>query len=190
MKTKEDVMVQETAGVATYTVDAAHSSVEFSVRHMGFTKVRGRFARYDAVVKLDPGALQTLSAETRIEVASVETGDAKRDAHLRSADFFDAETYPEMTFVSTEVRSVSASTFELAGDLTIHGVTRAVVLKGEYLGAGKDPWGNERVAFEASTRINREDFGLTWNQLLETGGVLVGKEVEISLQVQAVRQDA
>ena len=175
--------------VATYTVDPAHSEIGFQVRHLGFSRVRGYFGDYEATVHLDPDQLSTLQVEATIQADSITTGDEKRDTHLRSEDFFEVETYPELTFESTGVQNVSGDSFELNGNLTIHGVTKPVTLKGTYLGAGKDPWGGERVGFEASTKINRKDFGLNWNTVLESGGVLVSEKVEILLDVQAVRQD-
>lgn len=177
------------AAVATYHADPAHSSVRFKVRHLGFSKVTGRFGAFDATVRLDPGDLTTLEAEATIDAASISTGDEKRDAHLRSEDFFEVETYPELTFRSTGVRNVRGDDFELEGELTMHGVTKPVVLAGTFLGTARDPWGGERVGFEAQTTINRKDFGLNWNSVLETGGVLVGEDVEIVLDVQAVQQD-
>ena len=175
--------------VATYNVDPAHSEVGFQVRHLGFSRVRGYFGEYEATIRLNPDQLSTLQVEATIQADSISTGDDKRDAHLRSEDFFEVETYPELTFESTGVQNVSADSFELTGNLTMHGVTKPVTLKGTYLGAGQDPWGGQRVGFEASAKINRKDFGLNWNTVLETGGVLVSEEVEIVLNVQAVRQD-
>ena len=176
-------------GLTTFAVDSAHSDVQFKVRHLGFSKVTGHFGTFEATVQMDPHDLESLQTAATIEAASVYTGDDKRDAHLRSEDFFEAETYPELTFRSTGVRSVSGDTFQLEGELTIRGVTKNVVLDGVFLGTATDPWGGERVAFEARTKINRKDFGLTWNTVLETGGVLVGEDVEIFLDVQAVQQD-
>jgi polyisoprenoid-binding protein YceI len=174
--------------VQTYQVDPSHSQVQFSVRHLGFSKVRGRFGAFDAVLGMAPGDLSTIEAEATVQIDSVDTRDEKRDAHLRSGDFFDAENHPELIFKSTGVRNVSGDQFDLAGDLTIRGTTHPVVLKATYLGEATDPWGGERVAFDAKTKINRKDYGLNWNTVLETGGVLVGEEVEISLEIQGVQQ--
>jgi len=178
----------QAVGVHTFNVDLSHSQVSFSVRHLGFSKVRGRFSAFEATVQLDPSDLSTLTTEATIEAASVTTGQEQRDTHLRSADFFDADTFPTLSFKSTGVEAVSGDTLKLSGDLTIHGVTRSVVLAVEYLGTAIDPWGGHRVAFEAKTTINRKDFGLMWNSVLESGGLLVGEEVEISLEIQAVQQ--
>ena len=172
--------------IATYTVDPAHSRVGFSVRHMGFARVRGSFEEFEGEVGLAEGDLSTLETKATIRAASITTNAPDRDKHLRSADFFEVETYPEITFHSREVKSVDGDSFVLVGDFTLHGVTETIELKGTYLGGGKDPWGKRRVGFEASARINRKNFGLNWNTALETGGFLVGDEVEISLEIQAV----
>lgn len=176
-----------TVSLPTYKVDSAHSHVGFKVRHLGFSKVKGKFDDFDIIVKGDPTYLLTLSAEASIQTASINTGNSDRDEHLRSKDFFDAEVWPALSFKSTAIRNVNGNRFELEGSLTIRDVSRPVVLAGEFLGEAKDPWGNDRIAFEASTTISRKDFGLTWNQILETGGLLVGEEVEIILDVQAVK---
>src|SRR5262249_25649968 len=126
----------------------------------------------------------------RIEAASISTRDEKRDAHLRSPDFFDVERHPAITFESTKVERLEGSDYRVSGDLTIHDVTRPVVLETEYLGIGKDPWGGERIAFSARTKINRKDYGLNWNQVLEAGGVLVGETIEIALDVEALKAKA
>ncbi len=173
--------------MTTWNIDTSHSGVHFSVRHMVIAKVRGSFDRFRGTLELDEGNSEASKVTVRIEAASIDTREEKRDAHLRSADFFDVEKYPELAFVSTNVEALGGDRYRVTGDLTIHGVTREVVLDAESLGAGKDPWGNDRIAFQAQTSIRRRDFGLTWNQALETGGVLVGDEVEISLDVQAVK---
>ena len=175
-----------TATAQTYAIDASHSQVGFSVRHLGFSKVRGRFETFEGTVQLVPDRLDTLAVTATIDAASINTGNGQRDAHLRSADFFETETHPSITFTSTGVRDVSGSTFTLVGTFSMHGVTQEVELQGEYLGATTDAWGNARVAFEATAALNRKEYGLTWNQLLETGGVAVSEKVEITLEVQAV----
>lgn len=180
---------QTSTAVKTFTIDPSHSRLGFTVRHMGFSKVRGSFEQFEGVVRLEPGNLSSLEAQGAAQTSSVTTNDAKRDAHLRSADFFEVEKYPTITFQSTGVRNVSGDSFTLVGDFTLHGVTKTVEFKGEYLGEGKDPWGGTRVAFEASAKINRKEFGLNWNAVLETGGFLVSDEVEIRLEVQAVEQN-
>lgn len=174
--------------VQTYTIDPAHSRLGFVVRHLGFSKVRGSFEQFEGTIHLNPGDLSTLEAEATAKTETITTNDEKRDAHLRSADFFESETYPTITFKSTGVKGVSGSTFTLVGDLTIHGVTKRVELEGEYLGEGKDPWGGTRVAFEAQTTINRKDYGLNWNVALEAGGFLVSEDVQILLEIQATQQ--
>ena len=172
----------------TYTVDPSHSRLGFVVRHLGFSKVRGAFEQFEGTVRMAPGDLSTLEATATVQTHSITTNEEKRDAHLRSADFFEIETYPTITFQSTEVRDVDGDRFTLVGDLTMHGVTERVALEGEYLGEGGDPWGGRRVGFEARTKVNRKAFGLNWNVALEAGGWLVSEDVEIILEVQAVQQ--
>lgn len=174
-------------GVKTYRIDPEHTTIQFRVRLLGFSRVTGWFRRFEGKVLLHPLYLSTLQAAVQIETASVDTGSEARDAHLRSADFFDADTFPEMTFASTAVRDVGVDAFRLEGVLSLHGVERPVVLEATYLGESADPWGGgRRVAFEAYTRFNRHDFGLGWNQFVETGSWLVGDDVEVELAVQAV----
>jgi polyisoprenoid-binding protein YceI len=173
-----------------WQVDAAHSAVNLSVRHMVISKVRGRFARWSANLALDTADLGRSSVQVEIEAASIDTGVADRDAHLRSADFLDAEKYPSLRYASRRVEALSPERLRVIGDLTIRNTTREVVLEVEYGGQGKDPWGNQRAGFTATTSINRKDFGLTWNQALETGGVLVADRVDIEIELQAIRQVA
>jgi polyisoprenoid-binding protein YceI len=174
--------------VETYTIDPAHSRMGFVARHMGFSKVHGSFEQFEGSVQMTPGELSTLEAKATLEAASITTNDEKRDAHLRSGDFFDVETYPTITFKSTDVHGIDGDAFTLVGDLTIRGVTKTVELEGNYLGEGQDPWGGTRVAFEAETTVNRKEFGLNWNVVLEAGGVLVGEKIRIVLEIQAVEQ--
>lgn len=176
---------QNTA-LQSFRIDPTHSQVRFAVRHMGFSKVRGQFHGFDGVVRMAPGQLDTLEVEGSVQIATITTGEDKRDAHLRSADFFAADEFPEMTFESTDVSEVKGTHARLTGDLTIRGTTKRVVLDVTYLGEATDPWGGTRVALEAEGTINRKDFGLNWNQVLEAGGLLVGETVEIALDVQAV----
>lgn len=171
----------------TYAIDATHSSVEFVVRHMMITKVRGRFGAVSGSIALAPGSTVPAAIEATIDASSIDTREAQRDAHLRSADFFDVESYPQLTYKSTRIEA-DGENFRVYGDLTLHGVTREVVLEGEFEGRGADPWGGQRVSFGAQAKINRKDFGLSWNQALETGGMLVSDEVRIELNVQAVLQ--
>jgi polyisoprenoid-binding protein YceI len=176
------------AAVTSYAIDPTHSRMGFVVRHLGFSKVRGSFEQFEGTVEMESDALSTLRAEAAIQAASVNTNEPKRDAHLRSADFFETDTYPTLTFRSTEVRDVDGDTFTLVGELTMHGITRTVAFKAEYIGTSADPWGGTRVGFEATTKVNRKDYGLNWNVALEAGGWLVSEDVEIVLEVQAVQQ--
>jgi len=173
--------------VATYTVDPGHSSVGFAVRHLGFSKVRGRFTAFEGTLELDQADLSTLSTHASIDAGTITTGDEKRDAHLRSDDFFAVEEHPELSFTSTGTRSVGSDRLEIDGELTMRGVTHPVTFDAVYLGEARDPWGGDRVAFEATTKVNRKDYGLNWNAALETGGFLVANEVEIVLEIQAVK---
>jgi polyisoprenoid-binding protein YceI len=182
-----NTLTQEVA-LATYDIDSAHSRLGFIARHLGFSKVRGSFETFEGSIRMEPGDLSTLQAEATIETASITTNEEKRDNHLRSADFFDAEKYPNLTFQSTRIHDVEGNSFKMVGDLTIHGVTKEVELLGERLGEGPDPWGGTRVGFEARTLINRKDFGLNWNVALEAGGFLVGEDIEIVLEIQAVKE--
>ncbi|MDD7929165.1 YceI family protein [Microbacterium thalli] len=166
----------------TWALDASHSEVGFSVRHMMISKVRGTFAVAEATIVAPENPLD-LTLEAKVDVASINTKDEGRDGHLRSADFFDVETYPTMTFVSTGVREQGGD-FLVDGNLTIKDVTKPVTFTVEFGGFGTDPWGNYKAGATAKTVINREEFGLTWNAALETGGVLVGKDVTIELDLQ------
>jgi len=171
----------------TWAIDPSHSEVAFSVRHMMISKVRGTFAIRNAEIIAPANPLEA-KVTASVDVASVNTRDEGRDNHLRSADFFDAETYPTLDFVSTGVR-IEGDTFLVDGDLTIHGVTKPVTFDLEFGGFGTDPWGNYKAGATATTTINREDFGLVWNAALETGGVLVGKDVTITLDLQGALQN-
>ena len=170
-----------------WAVDTHHSTVEFVARHLMVTKVRGRFGEYDAVIEIGERP-EDSRVDVTIQAASIKTGEEARDAHLVGADFLDVEQYPTLTFHSTAVRPTGASNWRVDGDLTIHGVTRPTVLDVEFGGVASDPWGNTKAFFSATTELDREDFDLTWNQPLASGGVLVGKKVKIELEVEAVRQ--
>ena len=176
--------------IETWNIDVAHAGIHFSVRHMVVAKVRGSFKKFSGTVSLDPSAPAGASAVASIEVASLDTGVEQRDGHLRSADFFDVERFPAISFQSTKVERSGGSNLKVTGNLTLRDVTRPVVLEVEQLGTAKDPWGNTRAAFSARTSIDRRDFGLKWNQALEAGGVLVGEKVDIELEVQAVKAQA
>ena len=170
-----------------WNLDTVHSGINFTVRHMVVSKVRGRFAKFNGTVALDESDITRSTVEATIDASSIDTGTAQRDDHLKSADFFDVERFPEIRFLSTPIEKVSGDRYRVTGELTIHGVTRSVALETEYGGRGKDPWGNERVGFTAKGAIDRKDFGLVWNQALETGGVLVSDRVDLELEVQVVR---
>ena len=171
----------------SFAIDTSHSAAAFSVKHLVVAKTRGRFTDFAGTVTIDNDPLKS-SVEVTINAASITTGDDTRDAHLRNPDFLDVEKYPTLTYKSTSVRHVKGENFVVDGDLTIAGVTKPVALNLEYQGVVTDPWGGTRAVFNASTKINREDFGLTYNQVLETGGVLVGKDITIELEVEAVKQ--
>jgi polyisoprenoid-binding protein YceI len=168
-----------------WTIDKAHSDIFFTVRHMVITKVRGRFLEWDGTLALDEQDWPKSHVEVSIEAASISTNDEKRDGHLRSADFLDAEKFPKLTFKSTKVEKASGDKLKVTGDLTIRDVTKSVTLDVAVLGKAKDPWGNNKIAFNGKVAIQREEFGAKWNQALEAGGLLVGKEVDIDLELQA-----
>lgn len=172
---------------ATWAIDPSHTDVAFSVRHMGLSTVRGRFKTVAGHVETGADGAPT-AIRVEIETASIDTGTRDRDAHLRSADFFDAEANPSITFVSTRVTARDGERFEVAGDLTMRGVTRSVVLDAEIGDPITDPWGQQRRAATASAKLNRKDWGLTWNQILEAGALLVAEEVKLSIDVQVTRQ--
>ena len=174
--------------VTTWNIDPAHSSAEFKVKPMMISNVKGRFSKLSGILSLDETGHHNSGVEVSVEAASIQTGDDQRDAHLKSPDFFDAEKFPALTFKSSGVRVVNDGELSVEGDLTIHGVTRKVAFAVEGpTPPSKDPWGNTRIAVSATTKINRKDFGLTWNAALETGGILVGEEVTITLDVQFVK---
>ena len=166
------------------TVDTAHSEIGFSVKHMMISKVKGSFGSYDATVEANEADLQGALIDFKIDVASINTNNTDRDNHLRSADFFDAEQFPHITFKANEIVKKDDE-YELNGDLTIKGITRPATFEVEYGGKGTNPWGVEVVAFSGEGKVNRKDFGLTWNQALETGGVMVGEDIKISLELEA-----
>jgi polyisoprenoid-binding protein YceI len=169
-----------------WNIDSSHSTAEFTVRHLMITNVRGRFGKVSGSVDYDPAKPEASSIEATIDASSIDTRDEKRDAHLRSADFFDVEKYPTLTFKSKKVTKTGDG-FTAVGDLTMHGVTKEVTLEVEELSQpNKDPWGNTRMGASAHGKINRKDWGLGWNQALETGGVLVGEQVKLSLEISMV----
>jgi polyisoprenoid-binding protein YceI len=174
----------------TYAFDPAHSRIGFVARHAMVTKVRGAFRDVEGTAHVDGGDPARSTVQVTIRAASIDTHNEQRDEHLRSNDFLAMETYPEITFVSTEVRQTGDSTFEFTGDLTIRGVTRAVTIPLTFEGAATDPFGNLRLGFEGGVTINRKDFGVTWNAALETGGVLVSERVDVEFEVSAIRTDS
>ena len=176
--------------VEKWQIDSGHSGIHFSVRHMVVAKVRGHFARWSGAVVAQDGDLGRATVDVVIDATSIDTGVADRDAHLRSPDFLDVASHPELTFKGKRVEKQSDERMRVVGDLTIRGATREVVLDVEYAGQTKDPWGNERAGFAAKTSIDRRDFGLTWNQLLETGGLVVSDRIDIEIVVEAVKQTA
>lgn len=177
----------EAPAVGTWEIDPSHSLVGFTARHLMVAKVRGRFGSFSGTIEIAEQP-EDSSASVTLDAASIDTRDEKRDEHLRSPDFLDVANHPSLTFRSTGFRQTGKTSFELPGELTIRGVTKPVTLQAEYEGLTPDPWGNTRAVFTASTEIDREDWGLTWNVALETGGVLVGKIVKIELEVQAVHK--
>jgi polyisoprenoid-binding protein YceI len=185
MSTATITRIQDLTG--TYTLDASHSRVGFVARHAMITKVRGSFNELSGSATIDGANPAASTLEVTIQTASVDTRDGNRDGHLRSADFFDAETYPTITFVGTGFDVVDDETVNVAGDLTIKGVTHAVTIPFTFGGAAVDPFGNSRVGFEGSVVVNRKDWGLTWNAALETGGVLVSDKVTLEFEVSAIR---
>lgn len=168
-------------------VDPAHTGVGFQIRHL-FSNVSGRFDKFEGTIELDPAAPEKTSIVGTIDAASIDTDNEKRDNHLRTEDFFHVEKYPKITFKSTKVSDVDpqAKTAKITGDLTMHGVTKAVVLGGAFLGSGKGPQGDERYGFHGETTINRKDFGIAWNKALDAGGFVLGEEVKISIDVEAI----
>ncbi len=176
------------AAIAAWNLDPVHSVAEFKVKHMMISNVKGQFTGLSGVLNLDAENLADSRVEASIDAASINTRDAQRDAHLKSADFFDVEKYPTLSFKSTRVSRASAGELTVAGELTIHGVTRETVFAVDGPTApAKDPWGNTRIGVSATTKINRRDFGLTWNAALETGGLLVSDEVTITLDLQFIK---
>jgi polyisoprenoid-binding protein YceI len=180
--------MSSTTNISAWNLDAGHSAAGFKVRHMMISHSKGEFSGLSGVLQLDEVDYTHSTVEASIPVSTLRTGDDSRDEHLKNADFFDVEKFPTMTFKSTSMRSTGARNYAVTGDLTIHGVTKSVTLTVEDVSQpSKDPWGNWRIGLSASAKINRKDFGLTWNSALESGGVLVGDEVTLTLDVQFVQ---
>jgi len=180
------VAAPSVASAKTYTIDGDHTSVTFRVRHI-FTHVDGRFKEFDGTIMFDPEKLDTATVNGTIKAASIDTNVADRDEHLRSSDFFNVAEHPEIKFESTKVTDIDKSkkTAKIHGNLTMHGVTKPVVLDAAFLGEANDPWGNKKAGFTASTTVDRTQWGLAWNKVLETGSVLVGNEIEIRIDAEA-----
>lgn len=175
-------------GTTTYAIDPSHTQIGFAVKHLMFSTVRGSFKTFEGTILVDHDNPANSKVNVTIDAASVTTGDENRDGHLQSPDFFDVANNPKITFESTSVDYTSADNFTINGNLTIHGVTQPVAIKAEQTGEGTSPWGAEVIGFEGKTEINREDFGLTYNAALEKGGVLIGREIKITLEVEATKQ--
>lgn len=180
------MMTSATTTTATraYEIDKAHSEAVFQVRHL-ITKVRGRFSDFEGTIEFDDANPERSSVAFTIHTKSIDTNQPDRDAHLRSSDFFSVDQYPTLTFTSRTIDPRGANRFDVTGDLTLRGVTKTVVLPVEYLGKATDPWGNEKLAFEAEITLNRKEYGLNWNAALETGGFLVGDDVKVNVSIQA-----
>ena len=172
-----------------FEIDSSHSGIHFSVRHLVIAKVRGQFTRWSGSIQVPDTDFSRASVDVVIDASSIDTGVADRDAHLKSPDFFDVAEFPELRFTTDRVEAAGQQ-LRLIGQLTIKGVSREVALEVETHGRARDPWGNERAAFTAKTSVDRKDFGLTWNQILETGGVMVGDRIDIEIDVEAVKQAA
>jgi polyisoprenoid-binding protein YceI len=179
-------MADLSAANGTWVIDAAHTNIGFTARHLMVSKVRGKFDAFEGGFTIDAANIGASSANLTIQAASINTGSADRDGHLISPDFLDVENFPTLTFVSTGAAD-KGSVVEVTGDLTIHGVTKSVVVPWEFIGVSVDPWGNTKAGFEAELEISREEFGLTWNAALETGGVLISDKIKLVLDVQALK---
>jgi len=174
-----------TTATRTYKIDKAHSEATFQVRYL-LTKVRGRFSDFDGTIQFDEANPEKSTIDVTIQAASIDTNEADRDKHLRSEDFFAVEKFNTITFKSKRITKRNADTYDMVGDLTMHGVTKELTLPVTHLGAGKDPWGRDKIGFETEVTLNRKDFGLSWNTALEAGGFLIGDDVKVSVSVQGV----
>jgi polyisoprenoid-binding protein YceI len=167
-----------------YNVDPSHSEVSFQVRHL-VTNVRGRFNDFKGTIHLDPANLEKSSVQFRVKAASIDTANEDRDKHLRAEDFFHAEKYPEITFKSTSIKKTDNNTYAVTGDFTMRGVTKRITLPVTYLGTARDPWGNDKAGFETATTLDRKDYGIVWNAAVDNGGVILGDEVKIAINLEA-----
>jgi len=173
---------------AKWSVDAAHSSLDFSIRHMMVTNVKGSFRKFDASIYADPSDLTSAEIQFSVDLASVDTRNSDRDAHLRSADFFDVENYPTMTFRFTNIVKTGEGNYDITGELSLHGVTRTETFSVSFEGAGKDPWGNEKAGYSAKGTVKRSDYGLTYNAALEAGGFMLGDDVKFTIEIEASKE--
>jgi polyisoprenoid-binding protein YceI len=172
----------------TWAIDPTHSEIGFKVKHMMFTNVSGKFNTFTATIENEDNQFETSTIHFEAEINSIDTNNADRDNHLKSADFFDAEKFPKLSFKSSTVKKISENEFEIEGELTVKDVTKTITLATEYSGLMLDPWGNTKAGLSIAGKINRKEFGLTWNAALETGGVLVGEEVKLFVEVQLLKQ--
>jgi polyisoprenoid-binding protein YceI len=171
-----------------WNVDQTHSSIDFTIRHMMIAKVKGSFNNFEALIEADPEDLTTANILFTIDLSSIDTRNADRDNHLRTGDFFDIEQYPKMTFQSNSITKKDDGEYNVSGNLTLHGVTRSETFVVSFEGASKDPWGNDKVGFSGNGSLKRSDYGLTYNAALETGGVLIGDEVKVFIEIEAAKQ--
>ncbi|MDP4085879.1 MAG: YceI family protein [Bacillota bacterium] len=172
-----------------WAIDTAHSSVDFSIRHMMIANVKGSFHEFSSTVEADVTDLTTATIDFTVQLSSIDTRNKDRDGHLLSADFFDVEKFPTLNFRSTEITKVDEGEYNVTGELSLHGFSKSETFTVTFEGQGKDPWGNEKVGFSAQGTLNRADYGLTWNSALETGGVLVGDKVKVNLQIEASKAE-
>ncbi|MED4600808.1 YceI family protein [Paenibacillus validus] len=171
-----------------WNVDPTHSSIDFTIKHMMIAKVKGAFHSFEAQIEADPEDLTSADIQLQVDLSSIDTRNNDRDNHLRSADFFDIEQHPKLTFQSTQITKTGDGEYDVTGNLTLHGVTRSETFSVTFEGAGKDPWGNEKVGFSGQGKLKRSDYGLTYNAVLETGGVLIGDEVKFTIEIEASKQ--
>ena len=173
---------------STWAIDPTHSEIGFKVKHMMFTNVSGKFNQFEATIKTEKEAFETSKINFSADINSVDTSNTDRDNHLKSADFFDVDNFAKLTFTSTAIQKVTEGEYKISGDLTIKDVTKNITFEADYSGLMKDPWGNTKIGLALNGKINRKDFGLTWNAALETGGVLVGEDIKLIAEVQFVKQ--
>ena len=181
------IMLASSISAAQWEIDKPHSSVGFTVRHLVVSKVNGTFGDFKGSIEFEPGNFEKGRVEMTVQIASIDTNEPKRDAHLRSGDFFDAENFPTMTFVSKRVHDIEGDSFKMTGDLTIRGITKEITFDCEFNGLIADPWGNTRAGFSAASKLNRQDFDVKWNQTLDAGGVVVGDEVTINIELELTK---